>query len=143
MRRATAILAVAISIAGTSGCDDLAERALHDDVVLAAEREDALAERAVARLAAAGARAIPEIETALHTARPTGRLNLVAALRRGGAAESVPLLRHLAVYDDDVAVRAEALFTLRGFVQGEGPRAAAARAALRRVEELRRIEEGA
>ena len=49
--------------------------------------------------------AIPQIETALHTAAPTGRIHLVAALDRLGDGDAIPVLRHFAVYDVRPEVR--------------------------------------
>ena len=68
---------------------------------------------ATERLARYRRAAIPQIETAMHTAAPNGRLHLVAALDRIGDEEAVPVLRHLAVYDITAEVReaAEGLLT--------------------------------
>ncbi len=106
------------------------DRDLQDDVSIVATREAAFAEPVIARLAGRGPRAIPAIETALHTAKPTGRVQLVITLRRIGDGEAIPLLRHLARWDDDEAVRKEADFTLHTWAGGSDARGAAARAAL-------------
>ena len=88
------------------------DRDLQDDIAIVSTRTGLLVEDAIARVARRGVRAIPPIETALHTARPAGRLNLVMALRRIGSPESLPLLEHLARWDSDAAVRKEADSTL-------------------------------
>ena len=41
----------------------------------------------------------------MHTAAPTGRLHLIAALERIGDDEAVPVLRHVAVFDITAEVR--------------------------------------
>ena len=98
-----------------AACVQDIDRDLQDDVTIVAEREGTLTEAATARLARRGVRAIPSIETALHTARPSGRANLIVALRRIGDRQAVPILRHFGRYDADEAVRREALYTLRSW----------------------------
>src|SRR5262249_23510406 len=105
------------------------------------EREGEPAEDAAAHLAKHfGVRAIPTLETALHTATPTGRLNCIMALRRIGHADAIPLLRHFAIYDEEDGVRTEAEHTLRQWAQGRDDRASRARAALRAIEEASQAE---
>ena len=128
------ILAALLVAAGCTG--EMRERALDEDAQ-AVGAATADSEAASARLIAAGRAAIPAIETAFHTARIEGRLDLVVALRRIGDAESVPLLLHHARLDEDERVRKEAEFTLRGWSQGQGDRADRARRALRALEESR------
>src|SRR6185436_20814404 len=82
-----------------AGCEDLSHGDIGDEINILVRRDDQLVPPATERLAAYRRRAIPQIETALHTAAPTGRLHLVAALDRIGDEESVPVLRHVAVYD--------------------------------------------
>jgi len=113
------------------------EREIRDEVAIVATRDGMLAERSMVELKRFGREAIPPIEAALPTASPTGRLNLVWALRRIGDIEAVPLLRHVALHDAEEAVRVEAESTLKQWALGEGARAAQARAALRTIAERR------
>jgi hypothetical protein len=120
---------------------DADERKIHNEVDILVEREGQLAEDAANRLAKNfGVRAIPTLETALHTANPVGRLNIIMALRRIGHADAIPLLRHYAIHDDEEGVRKEAEVTLRQWAAGTDDRAAKARAALRGIEEAQSQE---
>lgn len=87
------------------GCDDRSHRDIGDEINILTRRNDALVAPATERLAKYGRQAIPQIETALHTSAPTGRLHLVAALDKIGDDEAVPVLRHFAVYDVNAEVR--------------------------------------
>ena len=107
--------AVVLAAFLAGGCVQDIDRDLQDDVTIVAEREGAFTEAATARLVRRGARAIPPIETALHTAGPAGRLNLIVALRRIGDRQAVPILRHFGRYDADETVRREAIFTLQSW----------------------------
>jgi hypothetical protein len=70
----------------------------------------------------------------MHTAAPSGRLHLVAALDRIGDDEAVPVLRHVAVFDVTPDVRDAAEAVLRRWAgEAAGPRAPRARAALEEV----------
>ena len=60
------------------------------------------------RLAGYRRAAIPQIETAMHTSAPTGRLHLIAALEKIGDGEAIPILRHVAVFDITPDVRGAA-----------------------------------
>jgi hypothetical protein len=111
------------------------EGQIQQDVAVLSSREDQLAEEAIARIAKRGRSAIPAVETALHSAKTSGRLNCIVALRRIGDAAAVPLLGHRAVHDEEEGVRKEAEITLRQWAGGAGPRAEAARAAVRAIEE--------
>jgi len=115
---------------------DADERKIHNEVDILVEREGQLAEDAANRLAKNfGVRAIPTLETALHTANPVGRLNIIMALRRIGHPDAIPLLRHYALHDEEEGVRSEAEVTLRQWAAGTDDRATKARAALRAIEE--------
>ncbi len=119
-----------------AACTSASDRGLELDVQRLA-REDSLPESVVARVADRGVRAVPEIEAALHGAGVTGRLNLLVALRRAGATQAIPLLLHRAQHDDDERVRTEAEHALRSWAAEQGPRAEAARRAVRKLEEAR------
>jgi hypothetical protein len=81
------------------GCEESAHRDIQDEINILTRRNDALVPPATERLARYGRLAIPQVETALHTAAPSGRLHLVAALARIGDGDAIPVLRHFAVYD--------------------------------------------
>jgi len=136
---AAAAAAAAPGCAGSSAADDERVRA---DVQLLVLHDGDRPDEAVARVARHGRRALPAVESALHTAPPRGRKNLVLALRRIGDADAVPLLRHLALHDGAPDVRQEAEWTLRTWARETGPRADRARQALRELSE-RRAQEAA
>jgi hypothetical protein len=133
---------VALCLLVAAACSD-AEDDIRANVTLLCNHEGALATAAAERLERHGRRAIPTIEAAMHTATPTGRKNLILALRRIGDVEAVPLLGHVAVYDGSADVRREAEWTLRQWAADgkHADRAARARAAVRTLEETRQAEE--
>jgi len=101
-------LMLALSLAtltAATGCDDASHRDIQDEINILTRRNDALVGPATDRLARYGRSAIPQIETALHTAAPTGRLHLIDAFARIGDGEAVPVLRHFAIYDVHDRVR--------------------------------------
>jgi HEAT repeats len=106
-------------------------------------RDDQLVAPATERLAAYQRRAIPQIETAMHTAAPTGRLHLITALDRIDDDEAVPVLRHVATYDvtPDVRQAAEQVLA-RWSTSSPSPRATRARAAQLDIAHRRAAGEG-
>ena len=119
---------------GLGACDDVSHQDIGDEINILVRRDDQLVPPATERLAAYARRALPQIETAMHTAAPTGRLHLVAALDRIGDEEAAPVLRHVAVYDITPDVRQAAEAVLASWAAGApGPRATRARAALAEV----------
>jgi HEAT repeat protein len=133
---AAALLSTAA--AGSVGCEDTTYRDIGSEITVLAKRsQDPRVDGARQRLVAFGRTAIPQIETALHTAQERGRLHLVAALQDIGDPEAIPILRHLAVYDSSADVRAACSSTLKGWAAASDTRAQRARPALARVEELR------
>jgi hypothetical protein len=126
-----------------AGCGDRDEADIRADVTLLSNHEGAIAATATEHIARIGKRAIPTIEAALHTASPPGKKNLVAALRKIGDVEAIPLLRHIATFEPNDEVRREADWTLKQWAgeTGNQARAAAARAAVRAVEEARDAEQ--
>ena len=76
------------------------------------EQEGEAVRPAIERVVRRGRAALPAIESALHTAPPRGRRNLIDALGALGDREAAPLLRHFARFDDDESVRAAAARTL-------------------------------
>ncbi|MES1204769.1 MAG: HEAT repeat domain-containing protein [Pseudomonadota bacterium] len=148
--RGVRLLAVLAGVASSQGaCEESAHRDIQDEINILTRRNDALVPPATARLARFNRIAIPQIETALHTAAPTGRLHLIEALERIGDDEAVPILRHFAVYDTRPEVRRAATDVLAGWAQpssmtggsaAAGPRAERARAA--QTEIARKIAAG-
>jgi hypothetical protein len=101
---ATAALTLLLALGG-SACEEGAHQDIQDEINILTRRNDALVAPATERLARYGRLAVPQIETALHTAAPTGRLHLIDAFERIGDGEAVPVLRHFAVYDVRAEVR--------------------------------------
>jgi hypothetical protein len=133
--------AVAVVILLTCSCSDRTDDEIRAQVTLTLNHEGAQAQAAADRLAAYGRRAIPTIEAAMHTAQPPGKKNLIAALRKIGDAEAVPLLRQVAMHDPNVSVRREAEWTLRQWAAGTDARADKARQAIRALDEAKGSEE--
>ena len=130
-----ACAALAVVVLATAACEDVSHRAIGADISVLVRRNDVLVAPATERLVGHGRGAIPQIETAIHTAAPNGRLNLVAALDRIGDDEAVPVLRQVAVYDVNPEVRtaAEAVLTRwAGEAGGRGDRARSGLAAVGR-----------
>jgi hypothetical protein len=124
-------------------CDDVSHQDIGDEINILGRRDDQLVGPATDRLAAYKRRAIPQIETALHTSAPTGRLHLLAALDRIGDEEAVPVLRHVAVYDITPDVRQTAQGVLSRWAEGgDARRTGRARAALAEIARRRAAGEG-
>lgn len=129
---------VAVPAACSDNDDDIRAK-----VTILCNREGAPATNAAERLASYGRRAIPTIESAMHTATPSGKKNLIMALRKIGDAEAVPLLGHVAQFDPAPDVRREAAWTLKQWAADPKvpERAAKAKAALRVLEEAKGVED--
>jgi hypothetical protein len=123
-----------LAVGGLGACEDVSHGDIGDEINILVRRNDQLVGPATERLAAYRRAAIPQIETAMHTAAPSGRLHLIAALDRIGDGEAVPVLRHIAVFDvtPDVRDAAEALLR-RWAADGPAARATRAQAALAEV----------
>ena len=135
-------LVVAPALFG-AGCDDVSHQDIGDEINILVRRDDQLVPPATERLAAYKRRAIPQIETALHTSAPTGRLHLVAALARIGDEEAAPVLRHVAIYDITPEVRQAAEAALVRWAGGPaGALANRSRATLAEVARRRAAGEG-
>ena len=65
-------------------------------------------EKALRTLLGSGRAALPPLEAALHRTEPKERRAALLALRRIGLQETVPLLGHVAQFDADPGVRADA-----------------------------------
>ena len=133
---------------GGAGCDDDSHRDMQDEINILTRRNDALVGPATQRLARYGRAAIPQLEIAVHTAAPTGRLHLIDAFAAIGDDEAVPVLRHFAVYDvrDDVRSACEELLQRWATAEDSGAsarrRAERARAAQAEIARLRAAGEG-
>jgi hypothetical protein len=116
-------------------CEETNHRDIGDEINILIRRNDQLVGPATDRLARYRRAAIPQIETALHTSAPTGRLHLLAALEKIGDSEAVPVLRHIAVFDITAEVRdaAEKLLSRWAAATDDKPRAARAQAALTEI----------
>ena len=131
-----------LALAGTPACNDVDDD-IRANVTLLCNHEGALATAAADHLTRYGRRAIPTIESAMHTASTTGKKNLILALRKIGDVEAVPLLEHLAQFEPNADVRREAEWTLRQWAgdDKQPDRAARAKQAVRRLEEQRGAED--
>jgi HEAT repeat protein len=124
---------LALALLLTAACEDTSYRDIGAEIKLLTTRTDALVVPAIGRLAKYRRRAVPQIEIALHTASPAGKVNLVHALEAIAEPESVAILRHFAVYDPDPEVRGACEEVLGKWK---------AEAALKRIAELRAKGEG-
>jgi len=123
------IVALAAAVAGA--CEDVSHSDIGDEINILVRLDDELVGPATERLASYRRAAVPQIETAIHTAAPSGRLHLIAALDRIGDDAAVPVLRHVAIYDVTPDVRDAAEVVLRRWAAASPPaRAARAGAAL-------------
>lgn len=130
--------AVLLAQLSGAGCEDTGYRKIGAEITVLAKRsQDPRVDGARQRLVAFGRTAIPQIETALHTAPERGRLHLVAALQDIGDPEAIPILRHFAVYDGSEEVRGACEAVLKYWSAATDARAERARPALARVAELR------
>jgi hypothetical protein len=119
-----------------AGCEDRSYRVIGAQIETLT-KEKGLVDPAVARLARIGRRAIPQIETALHTASARGKTNLIGALEAIGDVEAVPILQHFATFDADSGVRSACGALLGKWAVPPDARSEAARKALARVAEKR------
>jgi hypothetical protein len=140
MRLCSLLLLAGLVVA--PACSD-AEDDIRANVTLLCSHEGVLATAAADHLTRYGRRAIPTIEAAMHTASPTGKKNLVLALRQIGDVEAVPLLGQLAQFEPNADVRREAEWTLRKWAADDkaAARAGKAKAAVRTLEEARGVED--
>ena len=93
-------------------CDGDIHKDIYGNIHVVVNRNDAFLAPAAAELERYGLRALPQIETALHSAKPDGRFRLVQVMARIKHTETVPLLRHLGLFDADDRVRKLARDTL-------------------------------
>ncbi len=136
----TARLAGAVLLLAAA-CEDTSYRDIGAQITVLTERRDALVPGAVRQLTAFGRRALPQIETALHTASPEGKANLLRAVDAIADPEAAATLRHFAVYDPAAEVRSACEEILARWA-ARPPLAAAARGALARIADKRARGEG-
>lgn len=120
-----------------AACEDTSYRDIGAEINVLTQRTDALVPPAIRRLAKWRRRAVPQIEIALHTASPAGKVNLVHALEAIGEPESAAILGHFAVYDPDPEVRTACDELLAKWTANPAPLGDAARAMQARVTEKR------
>ncbi len=134
-------LMMAVGVLGL-GCEDMSFREIGTDVNVIARRDDVLVTRSIKNIGKFGPKAIPQIETALHSATLRGRLNLVAALDHIGSGDAISILRHHAVYDNRPELQKACESVLQGWAVKQDDRGQSARQALVRIAEKRNAGEG-
>ena len=72
LRRGFALAGLMVATLAAPGCDDSYHRDIQDEINILTRRNDALVPPATDRLARYGRVAIPQIETAIHTAARWG-----------------------------------------------------------------------
>ena len=133
------LFAIILTVAIWSACDDRSYRAIGADIDVLTKKRDDLPGPAIERLRAIGRRAVPQLETAMHTASAEGKVNLVAALAAIGEPESAAILQHFAVYDRSPEVRSACDDALANWAAAGDRRSAPAKAAIARIAEKRRL----
>jgi hypothetical protein len=143
MNRAGLVALLLAALAG-GACEDGSHGDIADEINILVRRNAQLVPPAMERLAAFKRAAIPQIETALHTAAPAGRLHLIAVMARIGDGEAVPILRHAALFDiaPEVRAAAEAVLSRWAADSSDAPRAARAGTALADIARRRASGEG-
>jgi len=137
MRRLIFLLVVALL--ALPGCDDRSYRDIGAAIDVLAKKSGELPGPAIDRLRKIGRRAVPQIETAMHTAAPRGKVNLVSALAAIGEPESAAILQHFALYDKSPEVRAACEDLLAQWAAGGDRKSQPAQQAIARVQEKRRL----
>ena len=137
MRRLT--LVVLASLFVVAACDDRSYRGIGAAIDVLTKKSDDLPGSAIERLRKIGRRAVPQIETAMHMVAPRGKVNLIGALAAIGEPESVAVLQHFATYDKSSDVRSACEEVLARWAASQDGRAAAAKQAIARIDEKRRL----
>ena len=136
MGRLMVFLAVVLA---ASACDDRSYREIGGAIDVLIKKNNDLPGPAIERLRKIGRRAVPQIETAMHTASARGKVNLVSALAAIGEPESAAILQHFAVYDGNPEVRTACEEVLAQWAAGNDRLAPPAKQAIARIEEKRRL----
>ena len=131
-----------LAFLAAAGCEDRSYRDIGAQINTLTKPGGGSADEAIAQLARMGRRTLPQIETALHTASPRGKSNLIRALDAVGAPEAAAIVQHFAVYDASDEVRAACEELLQRWATAGDRRAGPARQALARVNEKRAKGEG-
>lgn len=106
-----------------AACSGDIHKDIYGNIHVVVNRNDAFVKPAAAELERYGVQALPQIETALHAANPDGRLRLVNVVARIKQTETVPLLRHLGLFDADERVRRFSENTLQTWAATTAPNA--------------------
>jgi len=131
------ILLFALALLVLPACDDRSYREIGAAIDVLAKKSGELPGPAIDRLRKIGRRSVPQIETALHTAAPRGKVNLISALAAIGEPESTAILQHFAVYDKSPEVRAACEEVLAQWVAGGDRKSQPAQQAIARVQQKR------
>jgi hypothetical protein len=138
MRHLVGLLGL-LCLATVAGCDGHSYRTIGANIDVLTKRNDLLPGPAIERLRRIGRSAVPQIETAMHTASAEGKVNLVAALAAIGEPETTAILQHFAVYDANADVRAACDGVLEKWAAASDRRSQPAKLALARIAEKRRL----
>jgi hypothetical protein len=122
-----------------SACDDRSDREIGAAIDVLAKKTNELPGPAIERLRGIGRRAVPQLETAMHTASPHGKVNLVSAFAAIGEPESAAILQHFAVYDKSPEVRQACEDVLASWAGGNDRKAQPAKLAIARIAEKRKL----
>jgi hypothetical protein len=122
-----------------AGCDDRSYRDIGAAINVLTKQSEELPGPAIARLRQIGRRAVPQIETAMHTASARGKTNLISVLAAIGEPESAAILQHFAVYDANPEVRAACEDVLAQWAASSDRRSQPAKQAMARIQEKRKL----
>ena len=142
MRRLSVWLLGSLMFWSALGCEDRSYREIGAQINVLTKPGGGPVDDAIAQLARMGRRTLPQIETALHTASPRGKSNLIRALDAVGDPEAAAIVQHFAVYDASTEVRTACEELLQRWAAASDRRAGPARQALARVGEKRAKGEG-
>jgi hypothetical protein len=142
LRRLSVWLLGSLMFWSAMGCEDRSYREIGAQINVLTKPGGGSVDDAIAQLARMGRRTLPQIETALHTASPRGKSNLIRALDAVGDPEAAAIVQHFAVYDASTEVRTACEELLQRWAAASDRRAGPARQALARVGEKRAKGEG-
>jgi hypothetical protein len=128
-----------VALLALAACEDRSYRAIGGAIDMLTKRNHELPGPAIERLRTIGRPAVPQIETAMHTASTRGKVNLIAALAAIGEPESATILQHFAVYDANAEVRTACEELLAKWAAASDGRTEPAKRAIARIAEKRRL----